>query len=145
MRPTNGLTWFAFAALGIVTSAPAQAQAPSAADSTCPRARAEVRAGCAGFLRTRRWDVGAATHVENRKKAKTQPRGVAAGGPHKSEQECQSPSTPSPDPYVRDYRIRPLPWVVTISRWFGSGWHVRGDGNQWATILCMRFQLRCLA
>jgi hypothetical protein len=63
MRPINGLTCLAFAALGIVGSAQAQAQAPSAADPTCPRTRAEVRAECVEFLRTHQWDEANSNYV----------------------------------------------------------------------------------
>ena len=59
-----------------------------------------------------------------------------------SEEDCQSPSTPSTDPYVRSYRIRLLPWVVTIRRWLGYGWQMRGTGSQCAITRCIRRQGR---
>jgi hypothetical protein len=63
MRPSHRLTRLALAALGILASAHALAQAAGAADGTCPRTRAEVRAECIEFLRTHQWDEGAGNYV----------------------------------------------------------------------------------
>lgn len=63
MRRTNGLTCLAFAVLGIVASAQAPAQTPAAADTTCPRTRAEVRAECVEFMRTHQWDEANSNYV----------------------------------------------------------------------------------
>ena len=54
------------------------------------------------------------------------------------------PGAPRADPYVRNYLIRLLPWVVTRRRSQGYGCRIRAGGSQWAIKRPIRPHVRRL-
>ena len=105
MRQTKRLTHLTFAALGLLAGAQALAQTPAAADATCPRTRAEVRAECVEFLRTHQWSEANSEYVLKpgvKGTVKTPPEGVKTRAEIRAER----------DKFMRAHR-----WNEASSQW----------------------------